>query len=404
MEGGLLSLKWNNHKSTFFHVLSNVRKKDQYSDATIACDGKFYKVHKLVLSTCSEYFEEMFALTDGKSPIIVLKDIKGDELESLLSYMYIGEVNVVQDKLAGLIKAAECLRIKGLAVPDEDPMPSRPSHREKRSIDNSVSSDAKRRKEDSRPSSNSYQNRNSSSEEIVKPSEPVKHRNSVLSPTRQITISDNIEPINNHNEESSSVKEEMNEIAPSLPEIEQVEEPQDIVKQEPSDDIDAVFIEDSNSVPENKDMMNDMNISDSQQHFMDELLGQNSEHGNMSAASEFDETESSAGPSQQQMVPMRADTFFPLTTPYLGECLIPSVVGASESVHLNTSTGRSNKAYICPYCNKCFGHKNDWRKHVAVHTGHRPHKCSYCDQSFIQKGSLKSHLFRVHNTMLEKKS
>ena len=103
-------------------------------------------------------------------------------------------------------------------------------------------------------------------------------------------------------------------------------------------------------------------------------------------------------------VPMRADTFFPLTTPYLGECLIPSVVGASESVHLNTSTGRSNKAYICPYCNKCFGHKNDWRKHVAVHTGHRPHKCSYCDQSFIQKGSLKSHLFRVHNTMLEKKS
>ena len=193
--------------------------QDQYSDATIACDGKFYKVHKLVLSTCSEYFEEMFALTDGKSPIIVLKDIKGDELESLLSYMYIGEVNVVQDKLAGLIKAAECLRIKGLAVPDEDPMPSRPSHREKRSIDNSVSSDAKRRKEDSRPSSNSYQNRNSSSEEIVKPSEPVKHRNSVLSPTRQITISDNIEPINNHNEESSSVKEEMNEIAPSLPEV-----------------------------------------------------------------------------------------------------------------------------------------------------------------------------------------
>lgn len=37
--------------------------------------------------------------------------------------MYIGEVNVVQDKLAGLIKSAECLRIKGLAVPDETPPP-----------------------------------------------------------------------------------------------------------------------------------------------------------------------------------------------------------------------------------------------------------------------------------------
>lgn len=34
--------------------------------------------------------------------------------------MYIGEVNVRQNDLASLIKAAECLRIKGLAVPDDD--------------------------------------------------------------------------------------------------------------------------------------------------------------------------------------------------------------------------------------------------------------------------------------------
>lgn len=33
--------------------------------------------------------------------------------------MYIGEVNVVQDNLPGLLRAAECLRVKGLAVPDE---------------------------------------------------------------------------------------------------------------------------------------------------------------------------------------------------------------------------------------------------------------------------------------------
>ena len=198
--------------------------QDQYSDATIACDGKFYKVHKLVLSTCSEYFEEMFALTDGKSPIIVLKDIKGDELESLLSYMYIGEVNVVQDKLAGLIKAAECLRIKGLAVPDEDPMPSRPSHREKRSIDNSVSSDAKRRKEETRQSSissNNYGNRNVSSDlkdeaYSRKHSEPSKSRNSVQSPLVQNSplaqeSESNIEQIISDAEEETMVKGEVDE-------------------------------------------------------------------------------------------------------------------------------------------------------------------------------------------------
>lgn len=49
----------------------------------------------------------------------MLKDITHEDLESLLSFMYVGEVNVVQDRLASLIKTAECLRIKGLAIPDE---------------------------------------------------------------------------------------------------------------------------------------------------------------------------------------------------------------------------------------------------------------------------------------------
>ena len=92
-----------------------------YTDATLACEGKFFPVHKLVMSTCSDYFAEMFEKTPCKNPVVVLKDIKKSDLEALLDYMYIGEVDVRQSELAGLIKAAECLRIKGLAVPDEDP-------------------------------------------------------------------------------------------------------------------------------------------------------------------------------------------------------------------------------------------------------------------------------------------
>lgn len=95
--------------------------QERYTDATIACDGKFYPVHKLVLSTCSEYFEKMFEHTPCKHPVIVLKDIKADALEALLNYMYAGYVNVAQNDLARLIKAAETLSIKGLAVPDEPP-------------------------------------------------------------------------------------------------------------------------------------------------------------------------------------------------------------------------------------------------------------------------------------------
>ncbi|XP_050728511.1 broad-complex core protein isoforms 1/2/3/4/5-like isoform X10 [Eriocheir sinensis] len=117
----LLSLKWNNHRTTFIHILGVLRDKQAYTDVTLACDGKFYQVHKLVLSTCSDYFCAMFDKTACKSPVIVLKDIKSEDLEALLDYMYLGEVNVRQSDLASLIKAAENLRIKGLAVPDDEP-------------------------------------------------------------------------------------------------------------------------------------------------------------------------------------------------------------------------------------------------------------------------------------------
>ncbi|XP_045103740.1 longitudinals lacking protein, isoforms A/B/D/L-like isoform X16 [Portunus trituberculatus] len=117
----LLSLKWNNHRTTFIHILGVLRDKQAYTDVTLACDGKFYSVHKLVLSTCSDYFCAMFDKTACKSPVIVLKDIKSEDLEALLDYMYLGEVNVRQSDLASLIKAAENLRIKGLAVPDDEP-------------------------------------------------------------------------------------------------------------------------------------------------------------------------------------------------------------------------------------------------------------------------------------------
>ena len=101
--------------------------QELYSDITLACDGKYYEAHRLVLSTCSEYFEGMFQRTQCKHPVVVLKDISCEDLESLLSYMYDGEVNVLQENLSCLIKAAECLKIKGLAVPDTDPK----DHKEK---------------------------------------------------------------------------------------------------------------------------------------------------------------------------------------------------------------------------------------------------------------------------------
>lgn len=184
---------------------------------TLACDGRFYSLHKFVLSTCSEYFEEMFERTQCKHPVIVLKDINSDDLEALLNYMYVGEVNVVQEKLAGLIKAAECLKIKGLAVPDEDPMESKDNsslsrEQHKRSQRGDDSPRAKRRR------------RNNSSEISEEILSPVRSRPSGRSREQQQHNSSQSHAKSNNvapsNEDNSDAHREAEGLADALEEAE----------------------------------------------------------------------------------------------------------------------------------------------------------------------------------------
>ena len=93
-----------------------------YDDATIACDGKLYPVHRFILSISSPYFSQMFSATrgSGRHPIIVLKDIPHDIFEIILKYIYLGEVNIEKEKFGVLINAAQCLQINGLSSTNSD--------------------------------------------------------------------------------------------------------------------------------------------------------------------------------------------------------------------------------------------------------------------------------------------
>ncbi|XP_042880170.1 protein bric-a-brac 1-like isoform X5 [Penaeus japonicus] len=111
-------LKWNNHQNNFVEVFSFLRTQDAFVDVTLACDGKTFSAHKVVLSACSPYFQTLFQTNPCKHPIVFLKDVKGQELEALIEFIYKGEVSVSQSELASLISTAENLKIKGLAEPE----------------------------------------------------------------------------------------------------------------------------------------------------------------------------------------------------------------------------------------------------------------------------------------------
>lgn len=110
-------LRWNNHRSNLLNVFEELLYNGAFTDVTLAVDsGLTVKCHKIVLAACSMYFQTLFHdLPNQQHPIVVLKDVKFSEIKALLEYMYRGEVNVAQDQLAGLLKVAQVLKVKGLA-------------------------------------------------------------------------------------------------------------------------------------------------------------------------------------------------------------------------------------------------------------------------------------------------
>lgn len=108
-------LKWNSFHSNLSDVFQNMLVHENLVDVTLACEGASIKAHKMILAACSPYFQNLFMTNPCKHPIVILKDIKFNDLKSIIDFIYSGEVSIPQDQLTSLLKTAETLKIKGLA-------------------------------------------------------------------------------------------------------------------------------------------------------------------------------------------------------------------------------------------------------------------------------------------------
>ncbi|KAK8375682.1 hypothetical protein O3P69_008461 [Scylla paramamosain] len=401
MGDGMLSLYWNNHRATFCHILATLREKERYTDATLACDGKFYPVHKLVLSTCSEYFEKIFEHTPCKHPVIVLKDIKADALEALLNYMYAGYVNVAQNDLARLIKAAETLSIKGLAVPDEPP-----------------------------PGEDNKSNQSRSGREERTSPQPKRRRreeNASSQPSNSPPSSPRASPYLPDGEQSRSRAPSEGHRSERVESTEQAEQP-------PSQESQASEVKvmvDESLVKE--EMVE--TLDNSQSEGMDTSMqyggvgsdpsmdGTGEEHSNRMLPNKYDQpvipgqaqpladavAEALAGPSGMQGW---LGSEMPGPGGYTAEAygsegnqeVHPAPTGASHSQQRVGMAGGSvrgalaagtTKIHRCPYCSYFTPVTTHLRDHLRTHTGEKPFSCSYCSYQATTKSNLTKHT-RIH--------
>ncbi|XP_029341802.1 longitudinals lacking protein, isoforms H/M/V-like isoform X2 [Acyrthosiphon pisum] len=107
-------LRWNHYQSTLISVFDMFLESGTLVDCTLTAEGQYLKAHKVVLSACSPYLQLLLSQHYEKHPIVILKDVKFQELKNMIDYMYRGEVNISQDQLSTFLKAAESLQIKGL--------------------------------------------------------------------------------------------------------------------------------------------------------------------------------------------------------------------------------------------------------------------------------------------------
>jgi len=107
-------LRWNDFESNISSAFRELRDDKDFFDITLACEDEQIQAHKIILSACSPFFRNILRRNIHQHPLLYLKGVKYTDLQSVLNFMYHGEVNVAQEELNSFLAVAEDLRVKGL--------------------------------------------------------------------------------------------------------------------------------------------------------------------------------------------------------------------------------------------------------------------------------------------------
>ena len=114
------SLKWNDFQSNISKTFSALRTEEDFQDVTlVSADLQQVSAHKVVLSACSKYFKNILQQNRHSNPLLCLDGVTSSELQSVLDYIYQGEVQVYQENLDRFLAVAERFQLEGLMnLPD----------------------------------------------------------------------------------------------------------------------------------------------------------------------------------------------------------------------------------------------------------------------------------------------
>lgn len=114
------SLRWNNYVNHVTDAFNVLRLENEFVDVTLCCEGGKIKAHRMLLSACSTYFRQIFKENPCQHPVIIFRNVKFEDLNAIVNFMYHGEVNIFQEQLESFLITAELLEVKGLTDSTEE--------------------------------------------------------------------------------------------------------------------------------------------------------------------------------------------------------------------------------------------------------------------------------------------
>ncbi|XP_025197597.1 longitudinals lacking protein, isoforms N/O/W/X/Y-like isoform X7 [Melanaphis sacchari] len=402
-------LRWNNHQSTLISVFDTLLESGTLVDCTLAAEGQYLKAHKVVLSACSPYLELLLSQHYEKHPIVILKDVKFQELKSMMDYMYRGEVNISQDQLSTFLKAAESLQIKGLtdgggnedntasSAPVKAPVATQVRKPIQQSITRGPSTVAQGLTIERRPESPHIRSRDDSASPTRKRRRNQRRPSTSDDPDSHIDTSNSCDVPPLQSGALSGV---------GVPNI-----PATITKGAPLDDGDH---ETDNSRINNHDASAAEGVAgpkieptgeliEPKTEYLEEINNEDSiEDLTLDDDDDMDNSMdmSRAGPSHDNS--NQSFNQWPMS----GNQTTDEVfMNAQEAVgaHRDTQDYMFNgHEYICNKCGKMYMHRGSLQRHSKFECGVTPKfSCSFCGRRFSQRSNLSRHVVDIHRNALE---
>ena len=108
-----LNITWHTFTNHYRDMLQDLMNSNEFTDLTLVSDDrKYFKAHKIVLCASSPVLKNIINDNPSSSPLIYLRGVHSQEVESILQFVYLGKATFYRDRINEFLKVAKSLEIK----------------------------------------------------------------------------------------------------------------------------------------------------------------------------------------------------------------------------------------------------------------------------------------------------